>query len=59
MFESWINNVLEKKLKIKKELYLGSEFEYTRFVDEQGKVVDPFVPKFDIMKIKDFEAQKK
>ena len=33
MFESWINNVIEKKLRTKGELYMGSEFEYTRFVD--------------------------
>ena len=53
MFESWINNVIEKKLRTKSELYMGSEFEYTRFVDDKGKIVDPFVPKFDIMKVKD------
>lgn len=33
MYESWINNVLEKKLKIKTELHLGTEFEHTRFID--------------------------
>jgi len=33
MYEHWIDNVLEKKLKIKTELHLGSEFEYTRFID--------------------------
>lgn len=27
MYESWINNVLEKKLKVKTELHLGTEFE--------------------------------
>jgi len=32
MYESWINNVLEKKLKVKTELHLGTEFEHTRFV---------------------------
>lgn len=53
-FESWINNVIEKKLKTKNELYMGSEFEYSRFVDQKGDVVDPFVEKFDIMKVKDF-----
>ena len=26
----------DKKLKIKTELHLGTEFEYTRFVDEKG-----------------------
>lgn len=36
MFETWINNVIEKKIKTKNELYLGSEFEYTRFVDQTG-----------------------
>lgn len=59
MFETWINNVIEKKLKTKNELYMGSEFEYTRFVDQTGQVIDPFVEKFDIMKVKDFVKQKK
>jgi len=36
---------------------LGTEFEYTRTVDEKGKVVDPFVPKFDIMKVKDLTKE--
>jgi len=45
--------VLENKLKIKSQLHLGTEFEYTRTVDDKGKIVDPFVPKFDIMKVKD------
>jgi hypothetical protein len=53
MFEKWIDRVLENKLKIKSLLHLGTEFEYTRTVDEKGKMVDPFVPKFDIMKVKD------
>jgi hypothetical protein len=44
MYESWINNVLEKKLKVKTELHLGTEFEHTRFVGPDGKSVDPFVP---------------
>jgi len=44
MYESWINNVLEKKLKIKTELHLGTEFEHTRFIDTQGNPVDPFIP---------------
>ena len=54
MYESWINNVLEKKLKIKTELHLGTEFEHTRFTDLVGNPVDPFIPQFDIMKVKDF-----
>lgn len=54
MFETWINNVIEKKIKTKNELYMGSEFEYTRFVDQKGDIIDPFVEKFDIMKVKDF-----
>lgn len=58
MYESWINNVLEKKLKVQTELHLGTEFEHTRFVDTEGKAVDPFVPTFDIMKVKSLEAQK-
>ena len=32
-YESWVDSVLEKKLKIKTELHLGTEFEHTRFVD--------------------------
>jgi hypothetical protein len=48
MFESWINNVLEKKMKIQEELHLGTEFEYTRHTDNDGNIQDPFVPKFDI-----------
>lgn len=59
MYESWINNVLEKKLKIKTELHLGSEFEHTRFVGPDGKITDPFVPAFDIQKVKSLEAQKR
>ena len=57
MFESWIDRVLENKLKIKSQLHLGTEFEYTRTVDEKGKIVDPFVPKFDIMKVQDLSKE--
>ena len=57
MFEKWIDRVLENKLKIKSQLHLGTEFEYTRTVDDKGKVVDPFVPKFDIMKVKDLNKE--
>lgn len=53
MFEQWINRVLENKLKIKLQLHLGTEFEYTRLVDKKGQKIDPFVPKYDIMKIQD------
>jgi hypothetical protein len=56
MYEKWINNVLEKKLKIKTELHLGTEFEHTRFVGPDGKIVDPFVPPFDILKVKNFQT---
>jgi len=59
MYESWINNVLEKKLKVKTELHLGTEFEHTRFVDDRGNKVDPFVPAFDIMKVKDLATAKR
>jgi hypothetical protein len=45
--------VLENKLKIKLQLHLGTEFEYTRLVDKKGQKIDPFVPKYDIMKIQD------
>lgn len=51
--QKWIDRVLENKLKVKGLLHLGTEFEYTRTVDEKGKAVDPFVPKFDIMKVTD------
>jgi len=59
MYESWINNVLEKKLKVKTELHLGTEFEHTRFVGSDGQNVDPFVPTFDIMKVKDLVSEKR
>ena len=59
MFESWIDRVLENKLKVKTLLHLGTEFEYTRTVDEKGKTVDPFVPKFDIMKVKDLQKEQR
>lgn len=49
--------MLESKLKIKSLIHLGTEFEYTRQVDEKGKKVDPFVPKFDIMKVKDLARE--
>ena len=57
MFEKWIDRVLEKKLKIKELLHLGTEFEYTRTIDHNKKIVDPFVPKFDITKVKDFSKE--
>jgi len=55
-YEAWIDFVLEKKLNIKKALHLGSEFEYTRFVDADGKTVNPFVPSFDIIKVKELDV---
>lgn len=36
---------------------MGTEFEYTRNVDKKGQPVDPFVPKFDIMKAKDLNKE--
>jgi len=51
MFEQWINRVLENKLKIKQQLHLGTEFEYTRITEATGEPKDPFVPKFDMVKI--------
>jgi hypothetical protein len=56
-FQSWIDRVLENKLKIKSLLHLGTEFEYTRTVDEKGKIMDPFVPKFDIIKVKELSKE--
>lgn len=49
--------MLENKLKIKSLLHLGTEFEFTRTVDEKGKMMDPFVPKFDIMKVQDLSKE--
>ena len=46
-------------MKVKTELHLGSEFEHTRFVGEDGQMVDPFVPAFDIMKVKDLTSKKR
>jgi hypothetical protein len=59
MYEHWVDNVLEKKLKVKTELHLGTEFEHTRFVDDNGNKVDPFVPAFNIMKVKQLNTQKR
>ena len=36
---------------------MGTEFEYTRFVDKRGNPIDPFVPKFDILKVKNLEKE--
>ena len=55
--QSWIDRVLENKHKIKQLLHLGTEFEYTRNVDKKSQPVDPFVPKFDIMKAKDLNKE--
>lgn len=57
MFEKWIDWILENKVKVKSVIHLGTEFEYTRTVDENGKIVDPFVPKFDLTKIKDLSKE--
>ena len=57
MFEKWIDRILENKLKIKSQLHLGTEFEYTRTVDEKNKIQDPFVPKFDIMKVTELSRE--
>lgn len=50
---------MENKLKIKLQLHLGTEFEYTRLVDKKGQKIDPFVPKYDIMKIQDLSKDVK
>ena len=49
--------MLENKHKIKQQLHLGTEFEYTRSVDKKGNPIDPFVPKFDITKMQNLEKQ--
>ena len=36
---------------------MGTEFEYTRNVDKKGQPIDPFVPKFDIMKATDLKKE--
>lgn len=59
MFQQWIDRVLENKHKIKQQLHLGTEFEYTRFVDKKGYCIDPFVPKFDITKMQNLEKELK
>ena len=59
MFQSWIDRVLENKHKIKQQLHLGTEFEFTRNVDKKNQPVDPFVPKFDIMKAKELGKELK
>lgn len=59
MYESWINNVLEKKLKVKTEVHLGTEFESTRFIGQDGRPIDPFKPQFDILKVKNLAGEKK
>lgn len=41
------------------QLHLGTEFEYTRLVDMKGKKIDPFVPKYDIMKIQNLQKDVK
>ena len=56
MYESWINRALEKKEMVRSLLHLGTEFEHSRTVDEVGKKVDPFVPAFDIMKVKNLSS---
>lgn len=38
---------------------MGTEFEHTRNVDDKGRIDDPFVPKFDIMKVKNLDYHKK
>ena len=58
MFESWVNNVLEKKFKIGSLLHLGTMFEYTRKVDLKNNKIDPFIPQFDIMTIKNLAVKK-
>jgi len=56
MFEEWIDRVLNNKLKIKALLHLGTEFEYTRTIDEHGNVINPFEEKFDITKATDLSS---
>jgi len=56
-FETWIDRILENKIKIKKTLHLGTEFEYSRTVDDTGNIVDPFVPKFDLTKVRDLNKE--
>jgi len=52
LIDCWKN-----KGKIKELLHLGTEFEYSRTIDDDGQVVDPFVPKFDITKVINFQKE--
>ena len=58
-YESWINNVLEKKLKVKTEVHLGTEFESTRFIGQDRQPVYPFLTQLDIMKVKNLAGERK
>jgi hypothetical protein len=48
MMKSWIERMLVKKYQITQHLHLGTEFEYTRFVDKKGNCIDPFVPQSNV-----------
>jgi hypothetical protein len=40
-------------------LHLGTEFEYTRFVDKKGNCIDPFVAQPNITKMTNLEKELK
>jgi hypothetical protein len=59
MMKSWIERMLVKKYQITQHLHLGTEFEYTRFVDKKGNCIDPFVPQSNITKMTNLEKELK
>ena len=47
-YERWVDRILGNKLRVRKMLHLGTEFEYTRFKDKKGELLDPFVGSINI-----------
>lgn len=58
-YERWIDRILGNKLKVRKALHLGTEFEYTRFKDKKGELLDPFVGSINIMTATDLGEELK
>ena len=50
MFEYWVIRLLKSKAKMADLLHLGSEFEYTRITDDEGKPIDPFEVRVNLLK---------
>ena len=49
-FEYWVIRLLNSKVKMADLLHLGSEFEYTRITDDEGKPIDPFEVRVNLLK---------